>query len=120
MREPAGPEIVKELTLNKYEAMFIFPDAFSEEQLDNAVDNVKSEIEKVQGVIESATRLGRRPFAREMAKTHAGQYVVINFQLGGKDVESLKSNLRFNEDIFRMQIFRVEEPKAVQPVAVQA
>ncbi|HMO50897.1 MAG TPA: 30S ribosomal protein S6 [Kiritimatiellia bacterium] len=104
--------------MNKYEAMFIFPDAFSEEQLDNAVGNVKSEIEKVGGQIESAIRMGRRSFAREMAKTQAGQYVVFTFALGGKDVEALKSNLRFNEDIFRMQIFRVEDKKPAEAVAV--
>lgn len=110
--------------MNKYEAMFIFPDAFSEEQLDNAVDKVKSEIEKVGGTIQSAIRLGRRTFAREMAKTQAGQYVVITFELVSKEVESLKSNLRFNEDIFRMQIFRVEDKPAnvaaAAPVAVGA
>lgn len=99
--------------VNKYEAMFIFPDAFSEEQLENAVGNIKSEIEKVGGQIQSATRMGRRSFAREMAKTQAGQYVVLNFLLSSKDVESLKSNLRFNEDIFRMQIFRAVEKKEV-------
>lgn len=112
--------------MNKYEAMFIFPDAFSEEQLDNAVDKIKSEIEKVGGTIESAIRLGRRTFAREMAKTQAGQYVVITFELASNEVESLKSNLRFNEDIFRMQIFRAAEKPAnaadtaSQPVAVGA
>jgi len=94
--------------------MFIFPDAFSEEQLENAVGNIKGEIEKVGGVIQSATRMGRRTFAREMAKTQAGQYVVITFSLATKDVESLKSNLRFNEDIFRMQIFRASETAAVE------
>ncbi len=98
--------------MNKYEAMFIFPDAFSEDQLDNAVSNIKGEIEKVGGQVESAIRLGRRTFAREMAKTQAGQYVVITFALPAKQVEALKSNLRFNEDIFRMQVFRVEEKKA--------
>jgi ribosomal protein S6 len=97
--------------LNKYEAMFIFPDAFSEDQLDNAVGNIKGEIEKVSGQVVSATRLGRRTFAREMQKTQAGQYVVITFMLPGKEIESLKSNLRFNEDIFRMQVFRVIEKK---------
>ncbi len=106
--------------MNKYEAMFIFPDAFSEEQLDSAVDKVKSEIEKVGGKIESATRLGRRTFAREMAKTQAGQYVVITFHLVNKEVESLKSNLRFNEDIFRMQIFRVEDKPAAEAAVAQA
>lgn len=106
--------------MNKYEAMFIFPDAFSEEQLDNAVENIKSEIGKVGGQIESATRMGRRNFAREMAKTTAGQYVVISFRLGTKDVESLKSNLRFNEDIFRMQIFRAEENKPAEAEAAVA
>jgi len=113
------PAIVENDKVNTYEAMFIFPDAFSEEQLDNAVDNIKGEIEKVGGQIRSAIRLGRRPFAREMAKTQAGHYVVITFALGGKDVESLKSNLRFNEDIFRMQIFRAEEKPAAEPVAEQ-
>lgn len=98
--------------MNKYEAMFIFPDAFSEEQLDNAIGNIRGEIEKVSGQVESAIRLGRRTFAREMDKTQAGQYVVISFDLKGDQVESLKSNLRFNEDIFRMQIFRVEDKKA--------
>jgi ribosomal protein S6 len=92
--------------------MFIFPDAFSEDQLDNAVGNIKGEIEKVGGQIDSAIRLGRRTFAREMQKTQAGQYVVITFLLPGKQIESLKSNLRFNEEIFRMQVFRVVEKKA--------
>jgi ribosomal protein S6 len=110
--------LVKEKSVNKYEAMFIFPDAFSEEQLDNAVDKIKSEVEKVGGVIESAIRLGRRTFAREMAKTQAGQYVVITFELVSKEVESLKSNLRFNEDIFRMQIFRVEDKPGGEGVPV--
>jgi len=96
--------------------MFIFPDAFSEDQLDVAVNNIKGEVEKVGGVNESATRLGRRTFAREMDKTQAGQYVVITFSLAGGQIESLKGNLRFNEDIFRMQIFRVEDKK-VEPAA---
>jgi ribosomal protein S6 len=103
--------------VKRYEAMFIFPDAFSEEQLDHAVDKVKSEIDKVSGKIESAIRLGRKSFAREMAKTQAGQYVVITFELAPKDVDALKSNLRFNDDIFRMQIFSALEKPATEPVA---
>jgi ribosomal protein S6 len=49
-----------------------------------------------------------------MDKTRAGQYVVLTFALSGSQVEALKSNLRFNEEIFRMQIFRVEDKKAVE------
>ncbi|HMP89176.1 MAG TPA: 30S ribosomal protein S6 [Kiritimatiellia bacterium] len=106
--------------MNKYEAMFIFPDAFSEDQLDNAVNNIKGEIEKVGGAVESATRLGRRTFAREMDKTQAGQYVVITFKLDGRQIESLKGNLRFNEEIFRMQIFRMDEKKAENTATLAA
>jgi len=105
--------------LNKYEAMFIFPDAFSEEQLDNAIGNIRGEIEKVDGKVESAIRLGRRNFAREMNKTQAGQYVVISFDLSANKVESLKSNLRFNDEIFRMQIFRAAEKKAEAEAAAK-
>lgn len=102
--------------MNKYEAMLIFPDTFTEEQLEGAIGNVRAEIEKVSGKVQSAIRLGRRSFARELKKTQAGQYAVISFELSADKVESLKGNLRFNEDIFRMQIFRAAEKKAEKPV----
>jgi len=100
-------------TLNKYEAMIIFPDTFSDEQLDGAISKIRAEVEKVGGEVESAIRLGRRNFARELQKTQAGQYVVISFDLAPDQVDPLKGNLRFNDEIFRMQIFRAPEKEEI-------
>ena len=106
--------------MNKYEAMFIFPDAFSDEQLDGAISKIRAEIEKVGGKVESAIRLGRRNFARELQKTQAGQYAVISFELAPDRIDALKGNLRFNDEIFRMQIFRAPEAQPVEKVAEEA
>ena len=99
--------------MNKYEAMIIFPDTFSDEQLDGAISKIRAEVEKVGGEVESAIRLGRRNFARELQKTQAGQYVVISFDLAPDQVDPLKGNLRFNDEIFRMQIFRAPEKEEI-------
>lgn len=104
-------------SLNKYEAMFIFPEIFKDEELEAAVDKVKGEIEKLGGVIESTIRLGRRPFAREIKKQSAGLYNVLQFTLPGSEVSNLRARLKFNEDIFRVEIYRAPE---VAPVAAAA
>jgi ribosomal protein S6 len=58
-----------------YEGLFIFPEMLEDEQLDQAIDAVKTEIEKLGGSLESSTRLGKRSFARPMRKKKAGIYV---------------------------------------------
>ena len=99
--------------MNMYEAMFIFPETFKEEELEEAVDKVKAEIEKLGGVVESTIRLGRRTFAREMKKQAAGLYNVLQFSLAGSDVVNLRNRLKFNEDIFRVEIYRATPAPAV-------
>ena len=95
--------------MNKYEAMFIFPESFKDEALEEAVEKVKAEIEKAGGRFEGATRLGRRQFARPMQKQSAGQYAVLYFQLEGSKLRGLQARLKLNEDIFRVQIMRAAE-----------
>jgi len=98
--------------MTKYEAMFIFPEILKEEDLDAAIDKVKTEVDKLGGRVEGATRMGRRQFARPLDKQSGGQYAVMTFQLDGSKMQGLKGRLKLNEEIFRVQIVRVDEPKA--------
>ncbi len=94
--------------MNTYEGMIIFPETLKEEAWDEAVGRVRAEIEKLGGVVESITRLGKRPFARPLKKRHsAGHYAVINFRLDGGQVSALHERLKLGGEIFRAQFLRV-------------
>lgn len=95
--------------MNKYEAMIIFPESMKEEDLETGLEKIGTEIEKLGGTVVNKTRLGRRTFARPMQKHTAGQYAVVGFSLAGDKLGSLQGRFRLNEEIFRVQIVRVEE-----------
>jgi len=92
-----------------YEGLFIFPETLEEEQMDQAIDAVKVELEKLDGSLENATRLGKRTFARPMKKKKAGIYAIITFRLDGKKIGSLKRRLKLSTNVFRAQFMKVDE-----------
>lgn len=92
-----------------YEGLFIFPESLSEEELDPSVGAVKTEIEKLDGVFESSTRVGKRSFARPLRKKKAGHYVILMFRMEGKKLTDLKYRLKLATDVFRAQFVKKEE-----------
>jgi len=99
----------KETLNTRYEGLFIFPETLDEEQLDDAISAVKGEIETLEGSLESATRLGKRSFARPLKKKRAGIYVIIMFALDGSKIDSLKRRLKLATNVFRAQFMKKEE-----------
>jgi ribosomal protein S6 len=100
--------------MNTYEALFIFPDSLKEEVLDATVNKVRQEIEKSGGKVDSATRMGRRPFARPMQKQTSGHYMVITFKYDGEKLRALQARFKLIEEIFRVQFIRLPEPQPVE------
>lgn len=92
--------------LNKYEAMVIFSDSVKETALEDMLGHVKTEIKKLGGEVTSATRLGKRAFARPMKKTDSGHYALVAFSMEGEQVKNLQARLKLNEDVFRTQVVR--------------
>lgn len=106
-----------------YEGLFIFPEILDEEQLDQAIADVKAEIEKLGGSQESSTRLGKRTFARPMKKKKAGIYVIIELRIDGANIDALKRRLKLATNVFRAQIVTKDESvkaEAVVEVAQEA
>jgi len=97
-----------------YEGLFIFPETLDEEQLDQAIDAVKVELEKLDGSLESTTRLGKRSFARPMKKKKAGIYAIIMFRLDGEKISALKLRLKLATNVFRSQFVKKQESDVAQ------
>lgn len=97
-----------------YEGLFIFPEALSEEELDQAIDAVKNELEKLDGSLESTTRLGKRSFARPMKKKKAGIYAIIMFRIDGQKVPAFKHRLKLATNVFRSQFVVKDEQETAQ------
>lgn len=97
-----------------YEGLFIFPETLDEAQLDQAIEAVKVELEKLNGTLESSTRLGKRSFARPMKKKKGGIYVVIMLRLDGGQIDALKHRLKLATNVFRAQFMQKDEAVVAQ------
>ena len=105
--------------MNKYEAVFIFPEEFKDEMVEEKIGLVTAEIKKLHGAVDNVTRLGKRSFARPIRKRHAGIYAIVNFQLNGAQVSALQARYHLMEDaLVRVQI--VCAPPPVAPVIAAA
>lgn len=99
-----------------YEGLFIFPETLDEEGLDQSIIQVKGELEKLGGSLESTTRMGKKTFARPMAKQKAGYYVVLMFKLEGSQIDAFKFRLKLATNVFRHQFVVASEKVVVQEV----
>ncbi len=90
--------------MRKYEALFILPNTVSEEQMETKIEQISSEITKLDGNVKAATRMGRITFARPLAKMEVGNYVQIVFMMEPDKIKLLHERYRHNEDIIRLQI----------------
>jgi len=95
--------------LNTYEGLFIFPELLNDEELEAARTHVLGEIERQGGRVLGVRKLGRREFARPLAKQRSGFFVRTVFELDGGKVALLRARYRLSDDVFRVQITRGDE-----------
>jgi len=102
--------------LNTYEGLFIFADTLKDEELTDVLDRVTAEFTRQGGTPLGCKKLGRRSFARPMAKRDSGLYVRMVFSLEAGKITPLQARLKLSEDVFRVQITRADE-KSLSMVA---
>ena len=95
-----------------YEGLFIFPEALDDEGLDQSIAHVKTELEKLDGSLESTTRMGKKTFARPLKKQKAGLYTVMMFRLDGEQIDAFKKRLKLTSNVFRSQFVVAKEEVA--------
>ena len=95
--------------MNMYEGLFIFGETVQEERLKDLAAYVTTEIEKAGGKVLESRDMGRRSFARIMQKKESGFYLSVTFKIAADKVSVLTSRYHLNDDVFRVQITRLDE-----------
>ena len=100
----------------KYEALVIFSSAVTEDGLEKAIERFAEELKALGAEIESTEALGRRPFARVLAKRDHGLFATVRFDAEPDAIAKMRERFRLYEDTFRIQFrtrnLRVEAAKA--------
>ncbi len=103
--------------MKTYDVMFIFPSLITDEGLEASLESIRKELERLGGTIERLERLGRRTFARPIAKREDGLYVRLWMQLDPEQSSAFLQRLKLNEDIVRVQVRRLDAGMPVTPPA---
>lgn len=98
--------------MNRYEAMVILPESLTEEEIEQGLATLSQKIKDLGGEAGKATRMGRKTFARPMNKQTAGEYALLRFSLAADQVDPLLASLTLVNEIFRIQISRLEDQSA--------
>ena len=100
----------------KYEALVIFSSTVSEDGLEKAIERFAGELKTLGAEIESTEALGRRPFARVLAKRDHGLFAAVRFDAEPDAIAKMRERFRLYEETFRIQFrtrnLRIEAAKA--------
>lgn len=90
--------------MKRYEGLFILNTAGKDEGVPALVDKVTAEISAQGGRIETTQKMDKRQFARVAdRKVTSGFYVNIIFSVPPGVLDTLRTRLALNPDVFRFQ-----------------
>lgn len=90
--------------MNKYDALYILPEALKEDEALKVWDAIKAEVQKMGGVIQSDKAPSRRGFARTLGKKNYGYYAEITMEMDPAGVDPLVKKHKIDDRIFRVMI----------------
>jgi len=94
-----------------YEILFILPESTKDDSVEAALTSVKRELEGLGAVVSHVNRIGRKTFARELNKQQSGFYAVMTANMDPIKAQSVPNHFKLNEDVFRLQVIKVNEPQ---------
>ena len=105
--------------MKKYDALYIFVGVQKDDQISANLEKALAEVTRVGGNVLTTDVLGRRPFARPMAKKDAGVYVKCRVELDPAKLAELVKRYQLVEEVFRVQFLAVDERREAELVAEQ-
>ena len=103
--------------MNKYEGIFILSNLLNDEAINKMVEKIEGEIIKAGGVVKQKDNMGRRQFARRLAKVDSGCYIKIIFEMAPLSINNFRDRLKLMEEIFRFQITKADKFTGMVPSA---
>ena len=107
------------MTLKEYEALLILPAKLDDEAVKKAMQTVSDEVATLGGTVSNYDVVGKKVFARILKKQTAGIYVKMQFELDADAVSALLARLKFNADVFRIQVTSFDPVVAAAKVAAK-
>lgn len=103
--------------MKKYDAIYIFVGVTKDDVLNANLEKALSEVTRVGGTVYSTESLGKRSFARPMAKKESGVYVKVRMELDPSKLEELVNRYHLVEEVFRVQFLAVDERREAKIAA---
>lgn len=100
--------------MKTYEGLYILADAMKDEDALKTWETIKSEIQKLGGMVKSEKPPARRSFARTISKKQGGHYAEVVFDLNPGSVVALRKRHALDENIFRVMFTAAKPPDVPQ------
>ena len=100
--------------MKTYDALYIFVGVAKDDVVEANLEKALAEVTRLGGNVVAQDRLGRRGFARPLAKRDSGVYVKVRFELDPQKVDELVKRYQLVEEVFRVQILAVDDRREVK------
>ncbi len=91
--------------MNKYETVFILKPDLADEDIEAALDRLKSRVERAEGKVAAIDYWGARKLAYPVRyrgeRMHRGFYILFTYLGDGETVVGVERNIKIMDDIFR-------------------
>lgn len=92
-----------------YEELFILKPDAPEEEGDQFVEQLRTQLTSAGGTVDKVDKWGKRRLAYKVDKYHEGAYVLLQFSAGPEAVKELERRLRVSDLVIKFLTVRVDE-----------
>jgi len=100
--------------MNQYELGMVFRSSLTEEEVNSAIEVLKSRIVELGGEVTGVNYWGKRRLAYTIRKQTEGIYSFLNFSLSPQSVKELMRTVQFTETILRYILVKNEKKTRVK------
>ena len=92
-----------------YEELFIAKPDTPEEEVDQFVEQLRTQLTNAGGTVDKVDKWGKRRLAYKVDKYREGAYVLIQFTAGPETVKELERRLRVSDLVIKFLTVRIDE-----------
>lgn len=94
--------------MSAYETIFVIKGSLTDEEGVEAVEKVKSIIQRTGGEVSALENWGRRKLAYEVKKEKRGIYIILHFKSEAATRADLERNFRLIGSVIKFMIVKIE------------
>jgi len=92
-----------------YEALFIIKPDVPDEEVDQRLENFRTQLTTAGATIDKLDKWGKRKLAYKIDKYREGAYVLIQFSAGPEVVKEFERRLRVSDIVLKFLTVRIDE-----------